>query len=206
MSRMGNNLRNMNAVDEIEILGRSSETEKQEEKVTKCLLTVVGVFLGGIVSGCATVDSFASPFAKYQGIENRNNISVDSLRVIGRAYAVKYGMTEIGESSVGIMFENAYCVSGGTPGRCKMNLFQKEGRIEFNLVQCSEYRSSKTGWAPLAEGMNNGERQAVLNDIYYKFIDPQHPQASEVLGKTRLGLTEKGEADLFIGKMKFLNQ
>lgn len=172
----------------------------------KVFLASFCIAVFSLITGCATVDAFTSPFAKYEGIQNRKNISVDSLRTIGRAYAAKYGMTEIGESPIGIHFDNAYYVSGGTPGKCKLSLFSKEGRIELNLVLCSEYRSSKIGWKPLEEGMNNGERQAVLNDIYYKYIDPDNPKAEEILSKTRLGLTEKGEADLVIGKMKFLNQ
>lgn len=164
-----------------------------------------------MMSSCAFYRELASPWKTYRAIPNKKNISFDTIVARLKPFEEKYGLKIKGKSSDAIEYEHVSYFSGGiggTPTKCRMFVYSYNDSIRVFANPCRMYPTSKTGWTDTMRIQNSGDQQAILDNVYYRYIDPLNDSAKEVLDRSNSDdiLADDGKIDLFVKKMKFLGQ
>lgn len=161
-----------------------------------------------MLGGCAFYRELASPWKTSHGIYLAGKYSVDTIKARLKPFEAKHDLKIKQEFKDGIEYEKIIYFSGGsggTPTTCRLIVYVSGDSLNALANPCRQYPNSKTGWTEEKRLFNAGDLQAIIDDIYYRHIDPTNDSSKIILDRDHSNdiLADEGELKLVIASKKF---
>jgi hypothetical protein len=164
-----------------------------------------------MLSGCAFYRELSSPWKTYQGIPNTKQIPFDTVIARLKPFEAKHDLKIKMQAPDAIEYEHVIYFSGGdggTPTTCRLVVYTYNNVLNAFANPCRTYPNSKTGWTDTSRIQNSGDQQAILNAIYYGYIDPTNDSSKIIMDRDNVDdiLGDEGKLKLIIASKRFLRQ
>lgn len=181
----------------------TSETVCKSVKRSLVLIPIVAM-----LSSCAFYRELASPWKTYHGIYNAKKLPIDSIKARLKPFEVKHDLKIKQEYKDGIEYDKIIYFSGGsggTPTTCRLIVYMSNDTVNVLANPCKQYPNSRDGWTEEKHAYNAGDQQVILDEIYYRYIDPANDSAKIILERDHADdiLGDEGELKLVIASKKF---
>jgi len=134
---------------------------------------------------------------------------MDTIKHRLKSFEAKHDLKIKKEYKDGLEYEKVIYFSGGTggtPTTCRLIVYVDNDTLNVLANPCRQYPSSQKGWSDTARIDNSGDQQAILNDIYYRYINPTNDSAKIILDRDHTGdiLGDEGALELVIASRRIL--
>lgn len=163
------------------------------------------------LTGCAMMREIASPFKTYHGIANSKRLSMDTIKARLKPFEAKHDLKIKKDFVDGVEYEKVIYFSGGsggTPTTCRLVVYTYLDTIHAFVNPCRMYKSTKTGWTDTLRIQNAGDQQVILDEIYYRYLDPTNDSAAIILDRSHADqiIGEEDELKLVLAKKRLFKE